>query len=267
MDSTTNKSFNIVAGKLIPRLISATSQNKEDGIVWYVDIEHDHVVLDLNKKQHFDEVRYDRALMCSRASGLPCEAIHYHDVSKGNAEKNKVRAMCISGNTTDWAHYDFEEFKPLFDLFQSGRMPTLALCGGHQLIALAYGANCDAIRELEPGEEEVVEWARGYFAEVGYLPITILKPDPIFDGFGKEATFFESHYWEIKELPDAFELLASSQAVVNQVIKLRQSPVYGTQFHPEVNDAEHPDGFRLMQNFFQIAFMKQQSGKCSDEAE
>jgi GMP synthase (glutamine-hydrolysing) len=102
----------------------------------------------------------------------------------------------------------------------------------------------------------MVNWAKGYYAEVGYLPLTLLKPDPLFDGFGNQATFFESHYWEIKELPDDFELLASSQAVINQVTKLRQSLVYGTQFHPEVNDAEHPDGFRLMQNFFQNACVK-----------
>jgi len=254
MDSNTNKSFDVSAGRLIPRLISASTHNFADGIVWYVDIEHDQVVFDRDKKKQLDEVRYNRALMCSTTSGLPCEAIHYHDVSREHAEKKNVRAMCISGNTTDWVHYDFQEFSPLFDLFQSGQMPTLAFCGGHQLIALAFGATCDAIRKLEPGEEEIADWAKGYFAEVGYLPLTLLKPDPLFDGFGNQATFFESHYWEIKELPHEFELLASSQAVINQVIKLRQFPVYGTQFHPEVNDAEHPDGFRLMQNFFQIAF-------------
>lgn len=252
-DSQRDKEFIIHEGRMVSRVVSAYSANLSDGIVWYVDIEHDRAIVNPPQKAMFDEVRYDRAMMCSRASGLPCEAVHYHDATLQNAIDRQVRAICISGNTTDWVHYDFQQFQPLMDSINSGTMPVLALCGGHQLLALAYGGKCGAIRKLEPGEPECVVWAQGFFAEVGFLPIQIIQPDPVFEGLQQPPVFFESHYWEIKELPEEFVLLASTQAVRCQVIKHRTFPVYGTQFHPEVNDAQHPDGFTLLHNFFKMA--------------
>jgi anthranilate/para-aminobenzoate synthase component II len=38
-----------------------------------------------------------------------------------------------------------------------------------------------------------------------------------------------------------------------QAVKHKTRPVYGTQFHPEIWDDAHPDGKRLLQDFFRIA--------------
>jgi GMP synthase-like glutamine amidotransferase len=38
-----------------------------------------------------------------------------------------------------------------------------------------------------------------------------------------------------------------------QVFRHKQQLIYGTQFHPEVNSAEHRDGRKLIGNFFRIA--------------
>ena len=222
-------------------------------MIWYVDIEHEDALADPARAPGFEQVRNQRARISGQAAGVDCEAILYQQVSRELAEEKNIAAIVISGNTTDWEAYDFDTFEPLFELVRSGDVPTIGLCGGHQLIGLMYGAPCDAMRELAPGEEEVGDFAPGWFKEVGYLPVQVVKEDPIFYGLGTSPVFFESHYWEIKELPAEFELLASTEECRVQAMKHKQHLVYGTQFHPEVNTAEHRDGFRLLRNFFIVA--------------
>jgi len=77
---------------------------------------------------------------------------------------------------------------------------VIGFCGGHQLIGLLYDAPCDAIRKLEPGEADPGGFAPGWFKEVGFMPVRVGKPDPIFKNLGTDPVFFESHYWEIKEV-------------------------------------------------------------------
>jgi GMP synthase-like glutamine amidotransferase len=219
-------------------------------MIWYVDIEHEKALADSTRAVGFDRVRSERARVCAEAAGIPCEAVLYRQVSWELAREKNLQAIAISGNTTDWAEYDWSTFQPLFTLVQSGQFPTIAFCGGHQLLGLMAGAPCDAIRRLRPGEEDRGGFAPGWYKEVGFLPVHVLRDDPLFAGLGSDPVFFESHYWEIKETPPGFDLLASTADVRVQVIRHQTLPVYGTQFHPEASTADHPDGFRLLRNFF-----------------
>ena len=221
-------------------------------MIWYVDIEHKDAVNDPRLAPNFNTVRAERTRIVGECAGMHSQSIHYWDVSQQLAEQKDVRAIVISGNTTDWEKYDFTTFEPLFHLVKSGKMPTIGLCGGHQLIALMYGGKCDAIRKLHPGEPELAEWAPGYFKEVGFMPINVVAEDGLFAGMGKAPVLFESHYWQITELPVEFKLLASTENVKMQCIRHRTQPVYGTQFHPEVHDPAHMDGNLLLRNFFRV---------------
>ncbi|MCK4392541.1 hypothetical protein KAX17_06510, partial [Candidatus Bipolaricaulota bacterium] len=107
----------------------------------------------------------------------------------------------------------------------------------------------------------------------GFVPVHVLRSDPLFDGLGEEPVFLAAHYWEVKEVPPGFELLASSDACQIQVIKQVGKFVYGTQFHPEayteaqancrswlINRVypedytrEQAAGRRLLANFFRMA--------------
>lgn len=222
-------------------------------MIWYVDIEHEDALADPARAPDFERVRNQRAWVMEDVSGVPCEAIFYRQVSSQLAKEKNVKAIAISGNTTDWEFYDFTTFAPLFEIIQSGTMPVIGLCGGHQLIGLAYHAQCGPLRKLRPGEAEIGDFAPGWFKEVGYLPVTVIQEDPLFAGLGKQPVFFESHYWEIKELPPEFECLASTEECKIQAMRHRQFPIFGTQFHPEVNSAENRDGRKLLANFFTIA--------------
>ena len=231
-----------------------TPSTKDDGIIWYVDIEHENAVSDPDRKENFDYVRQVRTQICGMAAGLPSESIHYWEISPALAMEKNVRSICISGNTTDWWEYDFTKFAPLFQLIQEHAIPTLGICGGHQLLALLFGGRCDAVRLLEPHESDLdPSWAPGYFKEIGFMPVEVLVADPIFNGCSDPPRFFQSHYWEVKELPDSLESLARTFEVEVQVLKHVNLPVYGTQFHPEVYDLKNPDGATLLKNFFSIA--------------
>lgn len=225
----------------------------DGGIIWYVDIEHENAVRDPDRKENFDYVRQQRTQIVGLAAGLPSESVHYWEISPELALEKNVRAICISGNTTDWWEYDFARFDPLFQLIEEHAMPTLGLCGGHQLLALLFGGSCDAIRLLEADETDLdPSWAPGYYKEIGFMPVEVLVTDPIFNNCGNPPIFFESHYWEVKELPETLISLAHTPEVAVQVLKHVNLPVYGTQFHPEVYDLKNPDGATLLKNFFSI---------------
>ena len=225
-------------------------------MIWYVDIEHEKVLADPEREPGFRAIREERAQVCAAAAGQPCEPVLYRQVSWEKARRSGLQAIAISGNVTDWVDYDMDTFKPLFELINSGQYPTIAFCGGHQLVGLLYGARCDAIRRLAPGERDPGEFAFGWYKELGFMPVRVVKDDPLFEGLGPEPVFLESHYWEVKEVPQGFDLLASTPAVRVQAFKHQRLPLYGTQFHPEASDAAHPAGFRLLENFFRAAGLR-----------
>ena len=63
----------------------------------------------------------------------------------------------------------------------------------------------------------------------------------------------EFHAFEAKQLPDFFDVLASTDECKVQVIKHKHKLHYGTQFHPEDYDVQHLDGKTLWRNFFKLA--------------
>lgn len=90
------------------------------------------------------------------------------------------------------------------------------------------------------------------------MEITLVRPDPLFDGLLDPVYMEEDHYWAVKELPPVLELLATTETCPIQAFRHRERPVYGTQFHPERYDREHPQGRRVLQNFFRIAGLRKQ---------
>jgi GMP synthase-like glutamine amidotransferase len=218
----------------------------------FVNIQHEKLVYDPKVgPPHLKELQ-QRSDNIGAAVGLPCVPVHYRDFSLDWMHTNGIKAFFISGNTPDWFEYDWVNFKPLQEAVCSGEYPVMAFCGGHQLIGMTYGAPCDALGPLEPGETDLMpEYHPGMRKERGYLPLKIEVPEhPIFDDFPPSGpVIMESHYWEIKGLPNDFELLASTNWCRVQLMQHRKLPIYGTQGHPEAYTEQYPDGKRLIRNF------------------
>jgi len=101
------------------------------------------------------------------------------------------------------------------------KVPILGLCLGHQLLADLLGG------EVEDGQQEV-----------GWLPVQLSEAgakDPLFDEVPQEFFPFHYHNEQVVTLPPEATVLASSPLCPVQAFRYGQTPVWGVQFHPEIN--------------------------------
>ncbi|MDY6875326.1 MAG: gamma-glutamyl-gamma-aminobutyrate hydrolase family protein [Chloroflexota bacterium] len=240
-------------------------------MICYVDMEHQKALPGAEKRAVHQAYCTDVRLRLEEICGDACLVRNYKCITQQWLWESEVKALIISGNTTEWAEYDEADLLKMSRIIRNAELPILGVCGGCQLIAMAHGSSLGPIRRLEEGEEDPCEgYAPGYVKEWGFVPVHILKSDPLFDGLGEEPRFLAAHYWEVKTIPPGFELLAFSDDCRIQAIKRIGKPVYGTQFHPEAYTEGHvghrswlidlvypggytekqADGHRLLANFF-----------------
>jgi GMP synthase-like glutamine amidotransferase len=104
----------------------------------------------------------------------------------------------------------------------SRNLPILGSCYGHQLLALAARGDASVRRAPRP--------------EIGWHPIDIRTKSGL---LGNEGTIyaFSSHFDEVIGLNEDFRILASSPGCPVQAFELKDRPVWGIQFHPEIDIA------------------------------
>ena len=193
-------------------------------------------------------------------SGDSCIVKHYLSLRAEDLMKARVRAVLLSGNFADWSLYDVGEFGELFKLIDNHAIPTLGLCGGHQLLTLIYGGKVEPMRALKPGE--IDPWPKfypGFCKERGFKEVKVIESNPLFEGLPSRIVVNEAHYAEVKELPEVFKLIAIGDECPIQAISHKMKPIYGTQFHPENYDDVHPDGMIVLKNFFDVAWTRTSS--------
>ncbi len=130
------------------------------------------------------------------------------------------------GNCTDY-----------FDHFEG---PILGICVGMQLMAIHYGGKA--------GPSEIPEY--------GLANMTIIEPDDLFKDLPKEFFVWESHNDEVKQAPN-FTILAMSDNCKIQALKHEKWPLYGVQFHPEVNNTQN--GEQILKNFVNVVKAKREN--------
>ncbi len=219
--------------------------------ILYVDTEHEKILRD-DALAPAHRGKVERALArLSDAAGEAASCIHFRDVSFRTLEQLSPTAVVLSGSTTDWAEYNFDDFEGLFEIVRAAPAPILGICAGHQLIGYAYGARWGPLGVLQEGETDPdPNFGRGQRKESGFLSISINPDCSLFRELGESATFFQSHYWQLEEIPAGFIARASSRWSPIQTIEHLEQPVFGVQFHPENFDDAHPDGETVLRNFF-----------------
>jgi GMP synthase (glutamine-hydrolysing) len=103
------------------------------------------------------------------------------------------------------------------------KIPLFGSCWGHQFIARALGGT--VIHDPER-------------AEIGCLPVELTGAgldDPLFNGFPREFLANMGHHDRVETLPNTAVELASSPVCEFQAFRIEGSPIYGTQFHSELN--------------------------------
>jgi len=229
-------------------------------MICYADIEHERILQDPKKRPELLVRRMEVKLRLEEISGQACLLQRYPRVTRQRLKEWGIQALIISGCGADWSEYSEADLAEMYSIIRAAELPILGLCGGHQLIAMAYGPPLGTLRRLEEGEEDVCPGlGPGYYKEWDFTPVRVLKADPIFEGLGEEPVFLEAHYWEVKEVPPGFDLLASTDVCRIQAIRRTGALVYGTQFHPECyyfseeEETLYDDGRKLLANFFRLA--------------
>ncbi len=164
------------------------------------------------------------------------ESVHYLDAASLDAD-----AVVLSGAKAPWAVQDADELARLGDVVAGCERPVLGICAGVQLLTMFAGG------EVRPLADA------GRVPERGYMPLEVLDEDGLLRRLGPVATVFQDHEDEIVELPEGFRLLARTPGCPIQAIAAPERRWWGTQFHPERSDPAHPDGERVLRNFFELA--------------
>ena len=101
----------------------------------------------------------------------------------------------------------------------AGRKPVLGVCLGHQSIGAAFGATISHARALMHGKTSMISHdGQGIYAGL---------PNPFV------ATRYHSLVIEPDDVPDSFEVTATSEDGVVMGVRHTSLPIEGVQFHPE----------------------------------
>jgi GMP synthase-like glutamine amidotransferase len=219
----------------------------------FVDLEHERLQRDdpeRGQRTYANRLRVKYRL--EDISGEPCLLMRYHQVTPERLHDLPIKALIVSGNATEFEHYCEEHLAGLRAVLRAAAYPTLAFCGGCQILAQSYGAAIGPIGPLPPGmydPDADNQLAPGMIQERGFMPVNVIESHPLFAGLGPTPIFLESHYWEIKAPPPGFALYASTPKCRVQMVAHERLPVMAVQFHPEYYDDAHPDGQKLLENF------------------
>lgn len=156
--------------------------------------------------------------------------------------------VILSGQSHPWDKYEARDLAGVFYVIREARQPVLGVCGGHQQMALAYGARVDLIERIAPGEG--YEGAR---RERGFCPVELEgDANSIFATLPETLTVWESHCDEVKDLPKDFMLTATNDVSAIQAMQHTSLPLFGVQFHPELFDEDHLHGRTILENFLKL---------------
>lgn len=197
---------------------------------------------------------------------------HVSEVAQVAAEF-EPEAIVLSGTLRDFDYYQQSILDSFGEFIRTTTVPVLAICGGHQLVGLSFGARVVTLDKLEQHEQR-----ESRPQEYQYRFVRITEPsDPIFNGIhcvdGEAQTprilrVWQNHGLQLDRVPSGFELLATSYLCRNQMMVKRteEQLIYTVQFHLEksfedwnksrtrwehINDSR--DGRILFENFLTLA--------------
>ena len=197
---------------------------------------------------------------------------HVSEIAQAEKEF-RPDAIVLGGTLRDFDYYNPEILASFTEFIRKTRTPVLGICGGHQLVGLAFGA-----RVLTLDRREQHERRRDRPCEYQYRFIRITQPDdPIFVGiyddesgiwqdYTKEARIlrvWQNHGLQIDRVPEGFKLLATAYLCrIQMMVKRDEQLIYTVQFHLEKSFEdwhknptrwEHPnesrDGRIIFENF------------------
>lgn len=138
-----------------------------------------------------------------------------------NLDYTKYDRLIISGSELSASTQHIEQadvFSVINEFVFTGK-PILGICYGHQMLARLLGSDDSCVAAKTP--------------EFGFTKIKIVD-NPLFKGI-KNPYFMQSHFDEVVNLDSSFKVIASNDNIKIQAFQWKDFPIWGVQFHPELN--------------------------------
>jgi GMP synthase (glutamine-hydrolysing) len=143
----------------------------------------------------------------------------------------KYDLVVLSGGSVTPVIGSGETYDREIELIKNLNVPIVGICLGFELIAFAYGS------EIEMLESRIK----------GLVNIHILdKSAPVFKDVPEYVRAYGNHLYSVTALSPELISLAESEHGI-EIIKHREKPIYGFQFHPEI-DGHISDGDNIFKN-------------------
>lgn len=152
-----------------------------------------------------------------------------HPFNKIPALDSEVKGVILSGSPASVR--DAEAPNPDLSAIR-GRLPLLGICYGAQFLAYSLGGKVESAPSREYGRAHISVRAAS---------------DHLFEGMSHSSQVWMSHGDTITSLPEGFEVIASTEDVVNAAFRIGGEQTWGIQFHPEVQHSV--EGTALLRNF------------------
>ena len=110
-------------------------------------------------------------------------------------------------------------------------VPILGICYGMQTLAEQMGGHVISANQKEFGHSE----------------LEVVSESIIFQNLNKKINVWMSHGDQVQDLPDDFNLTASTATAPIAAMEHKDLPIYGIQFHPEVTHTDN--GKKILENF------------------
>ena len=198
-------------------------------LILFLRMQHKVLILDFGSQYTQLIARRVREL------NIFCEIFPYNSE---NFSIENYNAIILSGSpfsvrAEDAPHPDLSNIK--------GKLPLLGVCFGAQFMAHNFGGKVAASNTREYGR-----------ANLSFVK----ENEQFFEGVNEGSQVWMSHSDTIIDLPNSFELIASTHDVKNAAFRIKGEDSFGIQFHPEVYHSK--DGLTILKNFLvNIAGLKQ----------
>ena len=150
------------------------------------------------------------------------------DIAEDKIRNLNPKGIILSGGPNSVT----ESFTPrapqcVFDL----KVPILGICYGMQTIAEQMGGQVMSVDQKEFGHSE----------------LKIINESILFKNIDNKINVWMSHGDQVQDLPDNYNLIASTKTAPIAAMEHKNLPIYAIQFHPEGTHTEN--GKNILNNF------------------
>ena len=163
-----------------------------------------------------------------REQNVFCQIVR-SDLPAERVRELKPKGIILSGGPASVYETNAPKFDPR--VLDSG-VPVLGICYGMQLLAHNMGGKVGGTSHTR---------------EYGRATLNVSDPNSLFRGYPTESTVWMSHGDQVQNAGVDFVPLASTETCPLAAVKHLKKPIFGIQFHPEVQHTPH--GGQILANF------------------